>query len=62
MSRLAGAPNVGIMTTMTVASGSRTPFLDRVPAPDIARGAMLLLIAVANVPFWTSGASENRSD
>lgn len=25
----------------------------RYPAPDVARGFMLLLIAVANVPFWT---------
>ncbi|QPK80707.1 DUF418 domain-containing protein [Schaalia sp. ZJ405] len=24
----------------------------RYPAPDVARGAMLMLIAVANVPFW----------
>ncbi|MDO5504418.1 MAG: DUF418 domain-containing protein, partial [Actinomycetia bacterium] len=29
----------------------------RVPAPDIARGAMLLLIAIANVSYWTSGAA-----
>lgn len=25
----------------------------RYPAPDIARGAMLILIALANVPFWS---------
>lgn len=24
----------------------------RYPAPDLARGFMLILIAVANVPFW----------
>jgi len=24
----------------------------RYPAPDVARGAMLALIALANVPFW----------
>ena len=24
----------------------------RYPAPDVARGFMLLLIALANVPFW----------
>ena len=26
----------------------------RFPAPDIARGFMLALIALANVPFWVS--------
>ncbi|WP_250739170.1 DUF418 domain-containing protein, partial [Actinomyces sp. 186855] len=30
-------------------TGARSP---RYPAPDVARGFMLLLIAVANVPFW----------
>ena len=25
----------------------------RYPSPDVARGFMLLLIALANVPFWT---------
>ena len=26
----------------------------RYPAPDVARGFMLLFIALANVPFWTA--------
>lgn len=26
----------------------------RFPAPDVARGFMLALIALANVPFWVS--------
>ncbi|WP_203567572.1 DUF418 domain-containing protein [Aestuariimicrobium ganziense] len=30
---------------------------DRLPTPDIARGFMLLLIALANVESWTSAAS-----
>ncbi|WP_214403622.1 DUF418 domain-containing protein [Pseudonocardia lacus] len=32
-----------------------TPLRDRVPAPDLARGGMLLLIALANVVFWGYG-------
>jgi uncharacterized membrane protein YeiB len=32
-----------------------TPLRDRVAAPDLARGAMLLLIALANVVFWANG-------
>jgi len=32
-----------------------TPLRDRVAAPDLARGAMLLLIALANVVTWTHG-------
>ncbi|RRD28936.1 hypothetical protein EII10_08845, partial [Actinomyces bowdenii] len=42
---------------------------ERFPAPDVARGLMLLLIAVANVPVWTgstvgpfhAGAAEGLS-
>ena len=26
----------------------------RYPSPDVARGFMLLFIALANIPFWTS--------
>ncbi|MCO1655962.1 DUF418 domain-containing protein [Pseudonocardia humida] len=32
-----------------------TPLRDRIPAPDLARGGMLLLIALANVVFWAHG-------
>ena len=31
----------------------------RYPAPDLARGFMLILIAVANVPFWLSFFPDN---
>ena len=35
--------------SFTSFTGPRSP---RYPAPDVARGFMLLLIALANVPFW----------
>ena len=31
----------------------------RYPAPDVARGFMLLFIAVANVPFWSKVPDES---
>ena len=37
------------MKLITSFTGSRGV---RFPAPDVARGFMLLLIALANVPFW----------
>ncbi|WP_315584754.1 DUF418 domain-containing protein [Actinomyces viscosus] len=32
----------------------------RYPAPDVARGFMLLLIALANIGFWVSAPSDSR--
>ena len=40
------------MNTTTSFNGSRGL---RYPAPDVARGFMLLLIALANVGFWSYG-------
>ncbi|TFH53309.1 DUF418 domain-containing protein [Actinomyces viscosus] len=37
------------MNLTTSFTGSRGP---RFPAPDVARGLMLLFIALANIPFW----------
>ncbi|QPL05537.1 MULTISPECIES: DUF418 domain-containing protein [Actinomyces] len=46
------------MDTVNLSSRSYTSFTGphspRYPAPDVARGFMLLLIALANVPFWTA--------
>ena len=42
-------PNVEGMRLITSFAGSRGV---RYPAPDVARGLMLLLIALANVPTW----------
>ncbi|MBW0102670.1 DUF418 domain-containing protein [Pseudonocardia sp. KRD291] len=41
---------------MTAAEPGATPAADRAPAPDLARGAMLLLIALANVHRYVFGA------
>lgn len=46
------------MGVMTVAL-TPTPLTDRSVAPDLARGAMLLLIAIANAP-WYLWAAEKR--
>ena len=40
------------MNTTTSFNGSRGL---RYPAPDVTRGFMLLLIALANVGFWSYG-------
>ncbi|WP_432509831.1 DUF418 domain-containing protein [Kineococcus sp. SYSU DK001] len=41
----------------TTPLATSTPLDRRSPAPDVARGAMLLLIAVANAPFYLWAAS-----
>lgn len=40
---------------MTSADPGATPLVDRALAPDLARGLMLLLIALANVTAWVYG-------
>ena len=44
-----------LITSFTGARGVRYP------APDVARGFMLLLIAVANVPQWSKAPAESAS-
>lgn len=49
MGRAPASYRIAVMSTSFTGSHSI-----RYPAPDVARGFMLLLIAVANVPFWTA--------
>jgi uncharacterized membrane protein YeiB len=43
------------MTAPLPADPGATPIPARIPAPDVARGFMLLLIALANVHLWSYG-------